>query len=93
MSRFCHLSEGHPDFANLLSGGVAPRFCQILIIKKTEITQIRLKNTHRGVITKINDEGDGGTQILPILGGADRFCQSSISPTKIEKPPPPSNIF
>ncbi len=41
-ARFCHSleGEGHPNKVTLMRGG-ATRFSQILIIKKTEIDQIR----------------------------------------------------
>ncbi len=81
---------GHPDFANLWRE--VPRFCQILIIKKTEIVQIRSYNTYMGVIKKLYvgvprfcQSSEGGIQILPIL----RVGGSQILLAKIKKPPPP----
>ncbi len=61
VTRFCHLSERYPDFANFLTGGGAPSFRQILIMNKIKITQIRV------VIKTIM----WGTQILSILRGAN----------------------
>ncbi len=95
------VGAGHPNSANSqrraprvcqsLEG--APRFCQILIIKKTEIYQIRPYITYRCVIKKMYiyvRESDSanpqrGSHILPIHeGGGTQILQA-----KIEKPPPP----
>ncbi len=70
MPRFIHSSEGYIKTLPIFRGG--DRFCQILIIKQTEIAQIRPQNTYGGVTTElmyIYVDGGGGTEILPIPGG------------------------
>ncbi len=40
------IGGGHPHLVNFPRGGVIPKFCQLVIIKKTDIAQIRPYGIH-----------------------------------------------